>query len=125
MTRYRSAQAVAGVAALSFVVVAGLHLSSYRRVVQQAQQGISGLAPLVATLWLAFGAGMLVLGAIVSLAALGRIKRERWILALAGCFPLITVLLQLRMLGFTPATAHLAVVAAVSFAAAILFPGAS
>ena len=125
MTRNKSAQVLAGVSALAFLVAAGIHASSYRQVVLQAQQGISGLTPLVATLWLTFAAALLVLAGIVGLVALGRVGGGRWVLALAGCFPLITVVLQLLLLGFTRATAMLAAVAVVTFAAAVALPGES
>lgn len=122
MTRQQTAQALTGVSALGFVVAAVLHASGYRGVVVQAQQGFSGLSPLVAALWLAFSAALLVLGGIVTVVALGRAKGGRWILAFAGCLPLITVLLQLRLLGFTSSTAVLAVVAALTFGAALALP---
>jgi hypothetical protein len=122
VTRYQTARILAGVSAFGFFVAAGLHTSEYREVVLQAQRGFSGLAPLVSALWLAFVAAMLVLGGIVTLVALGRVTGGRWLLALAGCLPLLTVLLQLHFLGFTRATALLALIAAVSFGAAIVFP---
>ncbi len=122
MTRYKTAQILTGVAAFGFFVAAGLHISGYRQVLLQAQQGFSGLAPLVSALWLVFAAAMVILGVMVTLVALGRVTGGRWILALAGCFPLITVLLQLRFLGFIPPVAILSTVAAVSFGAAIAFP---
>jgi hypothetical protein len=65
---------------------------------------------------------MAVLGVVVSFVVLGRIKGARWIIAVAGCFPLITVFLQLGFLGFTRATAMLATVAVVSLGAALVFP---
>jgi hypothetical protein len=123
VTRYKTAHVLAAVSALAFIAAAVMHLSNYRRVVLQAQQGISGLAPLVATLWLAFAGAMLVLGGIVSLVALRWVRGGRWVLAFAGCFPLITVFLQLQLLGFTRATAMLTAVAAVSFVAALVYPG--
>jgi hypothetical protein len=122
MTRYETGRVLTAVAALGFFVAAGLHVSEYRAVVLHAQQGLSGLVPLVATLWLTFAAAMIVLGAIVSLVPFGRVTGGRWILAFAGCLPLITVVLQLILLGFTPPTAVLSVVAIVSFAAAIALP---
>lgn len=122
MTRDQLARMLAGVSALAFFVAGGLHASGYRAVVLQAREGFTGLAPLVAALWLAFAAAMLVLGGIVALVALGRAGGGRWILGLAGGFPLITVLLQLRLLGFTWSTAMLVTVAALCLAAAVLFP---
>ncbi len=122
MTRHQTAQALAGVSALGFVVAAVLHASDYRGVVQQAQQGFAGLSPFVATLWLAYAAALLVLGGIVTVVALGRAKGGRWVLALAGCLPLITVILQLQFLGFTRSTTVLAAVAALSFGAALASP---
>src|ERR1043166_1101894 len=106
------------------LLAAGLHATEYRRVVLRAQQGFSGLAPLVATLWLTFAAALVILGLIVTLVAFGHANPGRSILALAGCFPAITVALQLRFLGFTTPVAVFAAVAALSFAAALTFPTA-
>jgi hypothetical protein len=122
MNRYRIAQIMAGVSAVAFFVAAWLHTSGYRAVVQQARRGVSGVAPVVAALWLAYGAAMVVLGGMISLVAVGRIRDGRWILVLAGCFPLMTVLLQLQLLEFTRSSAMLSTVAAVSIAAAVVFP---
>jgi hypothetical protein len=122
MTRSETGRVLSALAALGFFVAAVIHLSEYRGVVQQAQQGLSGQTFLVATLWLTFAAAMLVLGAIVGLVPFGRVTGGRWILAFAGCFPLITVVLQLTLLGFTAATAVLLAVAIVTFAAAIVAP---
>jgi hypothetical protein len=122
MTRYQTARVLAGVSAVGFLLAAGLHTAEYRRVVPQAQLAFSGLAPFVATLWLTFAAAMVILGLIVTLVAFGRVTPGRSILALAGCFPAITVILQLRFLGFTPSVAIFAVVAALNFAAALTFP---
>jgi hypothetical protein len=125
MTRYETGRVLSMVAALGFFVAAGLHLSEYRGVVLHAQQGISGQTFLVATLWLAFAAALLVLGAIVCLVPFGRVGGGRWILAFAGCFPLITAVLQLILLGFTAPTAVFLAVALVTFAAAIASPSAA
>jgi hypothetical protein len=125
MTRYKAAQVLAGVSAFGFFVAAALHTSGYRQVVLQAQQGFSGLAPLVSALWLVFAAAMVVLGLMVTLVAFGRVIGGRSILALAGCFPLVTVVLQLHFLGFSPPVAILSTLAAVSFGAAIAFPTVS
>lgn len=122
MTRYQIARILAGVSAFGFFFEAGLHTSEYRRVVLQAQRGFSGLAPLLSALWLAFAAAMLVLGAIVALVALARATGGRWILALASCFPLVTVLLQLHFLEFTRSTAILSSIVVISLGAAIAFP---
>lgn len=122
MTRYQTARVVAGVAGAGFFLEAGRHLYEYKQVVLRAQGVVSGLVPLVSALWLAFAVAMLVLAGMVTVVALGRVAAARWILALAGCLPLITVLLQLHFLGFTRTTAILAAIAVVSFAAALLFP---
>lgn len=122
MTRPRIAQVLAGVVAVAFFVAAWLHTSGYRAVVQQARRGVSGVAPVVAALWLAYAAAMVVLGGMVSLVAVGRIRDGRWVLALAGCFPLVTVWLQLQLLEVTRSTAMFAIVAALSIAAAVVFP---
>ena len=122
MNRHRIARLLAGTLSLGFFVAAGLHMSGYRPVVLQAERGVSGLAPLISTLWLAFGAALFVLGIMVGLVAVGRITEGRWVLALTGCFPLVTVLLQLQFLGFTRWTAIFSTLAVVSLVAAIVFP---
>src|SRR5207253_11497351 len=81
MTRYQTAQLLAGVSAVGFVLAAGLHTSEYRWVVLRAQQGFSGLAPFVATLWLTFAAALVILGLIVTLVAFGRVTPGGAILA--------------------------------------------
>ena len=122
MTRSRAAQLLAGVSAVGFLLAAGLHASEYRGVVLHAQQGFAGLVAFVATLWLTFAAALVILGLIVTLVAFGRVTPGRPILELAGCFPAVTVILQLHFLGFTAPVAVFSAVAAVTFAAALTFP---
>jgi len=123
MNRFSTARALAGLSAFGFLLAAGLHASGYRQVVLRAEQGV-GCSPLeLGALWLAFAAALLVFGVLVALVALRRITGGgRWILALAGCFPLITVLLQLRLVGFIPPELTLAAVTVVTFAAALAWP---
>ena len=122
MTRNQTAQLLAGVSAVGFWLAAGLHASEYRGVVLLAEQGFAGLAPFVATLWLTFAVALVTLGSIVTLVAFGRVTPGRPILELAGCFPAVTVILQLHFLGFTAPVAVFSAVAAVTFAAAWTFP---
>jgi len=127
MNRFNTARVLAGTSALGFFLAAGLHTSGYRQVVLRAQQGVGGSPLEVAALWLAFAAALLLFGMMVALVALRRVTGVggRWVLALAGCFPLITVLLQLRFLGFIPPVVILSAVAAVTFAAALVWPAVS
>jgi hypothetical protein len=125
MNRFNTARVLAGTSALGFFLAAGLHTSGYGEVVLHAQQGV-GCSPLeVAALWMAFAAALFVFGIMVALVALRRVTGGRWVLALAGCFPLITVLLQLRLVGFIPPVVTLSAVAAVTFAAALVWPAVS
>jgi hypothetical protein len=121
MARQQNARILAAALAVGFLIAAALHVYGYRQVVLQAQRGFSNLAPLMSAVWLAFAAALVVLGGIVGLVALGRVTGGRWILALAGCFPLATVVLQLHFLGFTSSTAILSAIAAASFLGAIAF----
>jgi hypothetical protein len=125
VTRYQIARILAGVSAFGFFFEAVRHTSEYRQVILQAERSLSGSAPLVSALWLAFAAAMLALGAIVALVALARVTSGRWILALAAGLPLVTVLLQLHFLEFTRSTAILSAIVVVSLAAAIAFPSAT
>jgi hypothetical protein len=122
MTTHRTARVLAALSAFGFFVGAGLHTSGYRGVVLLAQQGPSGLAALVSALWLAFTAGMVVLGIIIMLVALGRVSGARGVLLTAAGFPLATAALQLKFLGFIPPVAILSTIGALSIAAAIMWP---
>jgi hypothetical protein len=99
-----------------------LHMSGYQSVALLAQQGPTGLGPLVSALWLAFSAAMITLGLIVAILARGQLAATRAILVLAACFPLATALLQLRFLGFIPPVAILAAIAVIGFAGAAAVP---
>jgi hypothetical protein len=125
MNRFNAARILAGTSAFGFFLAAGLHASSYRQVMLRAELGV-GCRPLeLGALWLAFAAALIVFGAMVALVASRRITGGRWVLALAGCFPLITVLVQLRLVGFIPPELSLAAVTAVTFAAALVWPAES
>lgn len=125
MSRFRTARVLAGIGAFGFLLAAVLHTSQYAKVVAQARNASADLAPLVAALWLAFAGAMLLLGTMAALVAMGRIREGRWILALAALFPAITVLLQLRYLGFIPPVVILSTVALVTIAAAAAWPSVS
>jgi len=125
MNRFQTGRALAGLSAFGFLLAAGVHTSGYRQVVLRAGQGV-GCSPLeLGALWLAFAAALLVFGVLVVLVTLRRISGGRWVLALAGCFPLITVLLQLRLVGFIPPELTLGAVTVVTFAAALAWPAES
>ena len=123
MNRFTTARVLTGGSAVGFFLAAGIHASGYRHVVLHAEAGV-GCSPLeLAALWLAFASALIVFGMLAALVALRRITGgERWVLALAGCFPLMTVLLQLRLVGFISPVVYLSAVAAVTFAAAIVWP---
>ena len=123
MNRVNPARVLAGTSAFGFFLAAGLHASGYRQVVLRAQQGV-GCSPLE---MVAFAVALVLFGVMVALVALRRVTGggARWVLALAGCFPLVTVLLQLRLVGFIPPVVTLSAVAAVTFAAAFVWPAVS
>ena len=127
MNRFNAARVLAGTSAVGFFLAAGLHASGYKQVVLRAAQGV-GCSPLeMAALWLAFAAALVLFGMMVVLVTLRWVTGAggRWVLALAGCFPLLTVLLQLRFVGFIPPVVTLSAVAAVTFAAAFVWPAVS
>jgi len=125
MTRQRAAKFLTGLSAFGFFLAAGLHTSGYGSVVLLAQQGPPGLASLVSALWLAFTAGLILFGLVVTLVALGRIPRSRMILILPSCFPLATAVLQVQFLGFIPPVAILSTIAALGIAGALVSPRAT
>ena len=127
MNRFNTARVLAGTSAFGFFLAAGLHASGYRQVMLRAAQGVGGSPLEMAALWLAFAAALLLFGVMVALVALRRVTggEARWVLALAACFPLLTVLLQLRFVGFIPPVVTLSAVTAVTFAAAFLWPPVS
>lgn len=122
MTRQRSAQTLAGLSAVGFFVAAALHTSGYGSVRLLAQQGPPDLAPLVSALWLAWAVGLVVLGVLVTLVALGRLPGARVVLLCAAAYPLATAVLQLNFLGFIPPVGILSGIGVLSVAGAIVLP---
>ena len=122
MSRHRAAQTLAGFSALGFFIATGLHTYEYGTVRLLAKQGPPDLAPLVSALWLAGGAGLIVLGILVTLVALGRVAGARPVLLCAAGFPLATAALQLAFLGFIPPVAILSTIGGLSIASAMILP---
>jgi hypothetical protein len=114
MTKQRVATVTAAIGAGLLFATAGLHLSAYSAVVSQAP---TDLQPLVAALWVAVGA-TLIIGAILAVAVTPLfIVRRRVLLAIAALAPLSIAVLQIAYLGFLPPTALLLFDAAVLIAA--------
>lgn len=122
MTRNQVSRVLIGLSALGFFIGAALHTSGYNSVVLFAQQGPAGLGALMAAVWLAFTAGMIVVGLIVDFVALRQMAGARAILVLAACFPLAAAALQLRFLGFIAPVAILSTIAVLSVAGAAVLP---
>jgi hypothetical protein len=122
MTRPQVARVLTGLSAAGFFLAAALHTSAYNSVTALAQQGPSGLGPLVSSLWLVFTGAMVVLGLIVATVTLRQSSGGRAILVLAGCFPLATAALQLRFLGFIPPVAILSTIGVLTLVGAGMLP---
>jgi hypothetical protein len=114
MTKQRVATVTAAIGAGLLFLTAGIHLSAYTAVVSQAP---TDLQPLMAALWVAGGA-TLVIAALLAVAATPLfIVRRRALLAIAALAPVSIAVLQIAYLGFLPPTALLLFDAAVLVAA--------
>jgi hypothetical protein len=104
MTKDRVATLTASVGAGLLFATAGFHFSGYGPVVAQAQ---ADLRPLVAALWAACGASLLISGLLTVAVTPLFIVRRRALLGIAAAIPLSIALLQIVYLGFLSPTALL------------------
>ena len=114
MTKERGATLTAAIGAGLLFGTAGFHFSAYSSVLAQAP---TDLQPLVAALWVAVGAS-LIISALLAVAVTPLfIVRRRALLGIAALTPLSIAVLQIAYLGFLPPTALLLLDAAVLVAA--------
>jgi hypothetical protein len=104
MTKDRVATLTASVGAGLLFATAGFHFSGYGPVVAQAP---ADLRPLVAALWVACGASLLISGLLTVAVTPLFIVRRRALLGIAAAIPLSIALLQIVYLGFLSPTALL------------------
>src|SRR5688572_26724606 len=104
MTKDRVATLTASVGAGLLVATAGFHFSGYGPVVAQAP---ADLRPLVAALWVAVGASLLISALLTVAVTPLFIVRRRALLGIAAHIPLSIALLQIVYLGFLSPTALL------------------
>ena len=104
MTKDRLATVTASVGAGLLFATAGFHFSSYGPVVARAS---ADLRPLVAGLWVAGGASLLISALLTVAVTPLFIVRRRALLGIAALTPLSIALLQIVYLGFLPPTALL------------------
>jgi hypothetical protein len=104
MTKERVATVTAAVGAGLLFATAGFHLSGYSSVVGQTS---TDLRPLVAAVWVAVGAS-LIISALLAVAATPLfIVRRRALLAIAALTPISIAAVQIAYLGFLVPTALL------------------
>jgi hypothetical protein len=104
MTKERAATVTAAIGAGLLFATAGVHLSAYSSVVAEAPTDVR---PLMAALWVAGGAS-LIISALLAVAVTPLfIVRRRALLGIAALTPLSIALLQIAYLGFLPPTALL------------------
>jgi hypothetical protein len=104
MTKERVATLTASVGAGLLFATAAFHLSAYGSVVAQAP---ADLGALVAALWVAGGASLLISALLAVAVTPLFIVRRRALLGIAALTPLSIALLQIAYLGFLPPTALL------------------
>ena len=110
MTKERAATISAGIGAGLLFATAGFHLSGYSSVVGQTP---TDLQPLVAAVWVAVGAS-LIIAALLAIAATPLFTvRRRALLAIAALTPISIAAVQIGYLGFLLPTALLLLDAAV------------
>ena len=110
MTKQQVASVTAAIGAGLLFATAGFHLSVYSSVVGQTP---TDLQPLVAAVWVAVGAS-LIIAALLAIAATPLFTvRRRALLAIAALTPISIAAVQIAYLGFLPPTALLLLDAAV------------
>ena len=122
MNRPKLASTLCFVTAAGYVVVATLHSLAFGGISELARKGPAELVPHVATLWWTFSVALVLLGAIIAVNARNPAANRRATLALAGCFPLTTVILMLCHLGLFGPEIILGPLALLSFATAAACP---
>ncbi len=104
MTKERVATVTAAVGAGLLFATAGLHLSVYSFILAQTSTDVR---PLVAALWVAVGASLMI-SALLAIAATPLfIARRRALLGIAALIPISIAAVQIAYLGFLPPTALL------------------
>jgi hypothetical protein len=104
MTKERVATVTAAIGAGLLFATAGFHLSGYSSVVRQTP---TDLQPLVAAVWVAVGAS-LIISALLAIAATPLFTvRRRALLAIAALTPISIAAVQIGYLGFLVPTALL------------------
>jgi len=114
MTKERVATVTAAIGAGLLFATAGFHLSGYSSVVSQTA---TDLRPLMAAVWVAVGAS-LIISALLAIAATPLFTvRRRALLAIAALTPISIAAVQIGYLGFLLPTAILLLDAALLLAA--------
>jgi len=103
---------------LGFILTAGLHATGYSTVNTLSLQVPEDLRALIAMLWLAFSADLVVAGVIVLAAVRFFTALSGPVLAVAGFLPAFAACLQVAYLGFIGPTAILAALAVSTWASA-------
>jgi hypothetical protein len=110
MTKERVATVTAAIGAGLLFVTAGFHLSGYSSVLAQTP---TDLRPLMAAVWVAGGASLIISALLVIAVTPLFIVRRRALLAIAALIPISIAAVQIAYLGFLVPTALLLLDAAV------------
>ena len=114
MTKERSATVTAAIGAGLLFATAGLHLSAYSSIMGQTP---ADLQPLVAALWVATGASLIIAALLAVAATPLFVVRRRALLGIAALIPLSMAAVQIAYLAFLPPTGLLLLDAVVLFVA--------
>lgn len=101
MTKEKAAPVTAAIGAGLLFATAGLHLSAYSSVVGRTP---ADLQPLMAALWVAGGASLIIAALLAVAATPLFIVRRRALLGIAALIPLSIAAVQIAYLAFLPPT---------------------
>jgi hypothetical protein len=125
MTRPTTARALCLVTAVAYAIAAGLHGMGRHGIIELAHRGPAELVPHVSILWWSYSVGLVLFAAVIAIHARYQAANRRAVLALAGCFPLATLILMLCNLGWFGPEIVMGTLTILSFVAAAVCPKAS
>lgn len=120
MTTARLTRILSWASAIGFLGVAALHGSAYGMVLGLAREAPDPVRRILSVLWLAGSADLVALGLVLAAVAGTGGRTGALVTAFAALSPLSIAALQLTFLRFSPPTAMLLVLGALTLAAAAL-----
>ena len=120
MTHVRLTRIFSWASAIGFLLVAALHGSAYGRVLGMAREAPDPVRRILSVLWLGGSGDFVALGLVLAAVAGTGGRTGALVTAFAALSPLAIAALQTTFLGFSPPTAMLLVLGALTLVAAAL-----